>query len=392
MSARPTLLFYCQHSLGLGHLARSYALCQALVERFRVVLLSGGEPTGIAPPDGLEVLQLPPLRMGAGGRLEAGGEGVEVAQAARRQLLLRAFRDLGPAVVLVELFPFGRRKFAGELLPLLEAARRPGPDRALVACSLRDILVGRPSEQEDFDEQACERANRLFDAVLVHCDPRFARLEDSFRPHTPLQAPLYYTGFVVPRDDGAGGPRRPELVVSAGGGVVGGPLLLAAAGAHAALRETEGLRTTLIAGPFTPEAELAALRAAVDGQEGLELHGPVGDLRARLRGAAVSVSQCGYNTALDLLRSGVPALVVPFARPGEDEQTRRAQRLEALGAARMLHPERLDAAALAEEVRATLRFRPRPTGLDFGGAERTSRLLAELYQDRAASAREAVPA
>ena len=45
---KPALLFYCQHSVGLGHLMRSYALTEALAERFRVVLLAGGElPRGI---------------------------------------------------------------------------------------------------------------------------------------------------------------------------------------------------------------------------------------------------------------------------------------------------------------------------------------------------------
>ena len=40
---KPALLFYCQHSVGLGHLMRSYALCEKLADRFRVVLLCGGE-------------------------------------------------------------------------------------------------------------------------------------------------------------------------------------------------------------------------------------------------------------------------------------------------------------------------------------------------------------
>ena len=59
---KPALLFYCQHSVGLGHLMRSYALCDRLAERFRVVLLCGGElPEGIAPPEGVELIPLPPL-------------------------------------------------------------------------------------------------------------------------------------------------------------------------------------------------------------------------------------------------------------------------------------------------------------------------------------------
>ena len=66
--SRPALLFYCQHSVGLGHLMRSYALCGALAERFRVVLLCGGTlPDGIGPPPGVQVLALPPLGVGAAG-------------------------------------------------------------------------------------------------------------------------------------------------------------------------------------------------------------------------------------------------------------------------------------------------------------------------------------
>ena len=58
--------------------------------------------------------------------------------------------------------------------------------------------------------------------------------------------------------------------------------------------------------------------------------------RAELAAPGSSVSQCGYNTALEVLRTRVPALVVPYATPEEDEQTRRARRLERLGALRVL--------------------------------------------------------
>ena len=48
--------------------------------------------------------------------------------------------------------------------------------------------------------------------------------------------------------------------------------------------------------------------------------------------ASVSVSQCGYNTALDVLVAQVPAIMVPYAPPGENEQRRRADTLLRLGA------------------------------------------------------------
>ena len=63
------------------------------------------------------------------------------------------------------------------------------------------------------------------------------------------------------------------------------------------------------------------------------------DLSAEMAASRLSISQCGYNTALDIVRAGVPALVVPFADGGETEQTDRARRLEALGALRVLPAE-----------------------------------------------------
>ena len=102
------------------------------------------------------------------------------------------------------------------------------------------------------------------------------------------------------------------------------------------------------------------------------------DLGAELRSAAASISQCGYNTALELIDARVPALVVPFATPEEDEQLARARRLEELGAVRVLAPAHLDADALAEAALALLDFEPRALALDLDGAAGSARLVAEL--------------
>ena len=152
---KPALLFYCQHSVGLGHLMRSYALCEKLAERFRVVLLCGGElPEGIAPPEDVELIPLPPLGVSPG---EGFGSGDPRLTTERRVGGPRGAHHeprcgaVQPAVVLVELFPFGRAKFARELVPLLEAARAAG---AFTACSVRDILVSSRDDQRAFDDRA----------------------------------------------------------------------------------------------------------------------------------------------------------------------------------------------------------------------------------------------
>ena len=387
MRDRPALLLHCQHSLGLGHLVRSFALAEALSEQFRVTVLCGGElPDAIRRPAGVEVVPLPPLG-GVRGALVSRDRTVDAerALALRRDLVLSVFRARRPAVVVVELFPFGRKKLAGELVPLLKASRAAG---AVTAASVRDLLV----EREDggrHDERASTTANALLDVVLVHADPRFAELEQSFRPQTPLRVPVHHTGFVV-RAKRRLRPERatvgPRVVVSAGGGRVGAPLLRAAADAHGLLR---GVSITLIGGPFLPEDDWRALPRA---GRGLELHRSVPDLAAELEQADASVSQCGYNTALDVLRSGLPALMVPFAAPGEDEQSRRARRLAQLGAVRVLEADRLDGARLAAEIRALLQFRPRQVAFDLDGAATSTQILAELARRPTRLRREAVSA
>jgi predicted glycosyltransferase len=368
--SRPPLLCYCQHSVGLGHLMRSYALCAALSERFRVVLVCGGAlPQGIRPPAGVQVLALPPLGVGAAGGFVSHDPRytVEQAWAVREQRLLSAFRAVRPVAVLVELFPFGRAKFARELVPLLEAARAAG---AFTACSLRDILVSARSDQQAYDDRAAALANAHLDAVLVHSDPGFARLEETFAPRRPLRVPVHYTGFVVRDAAPVTGPRGEHVVVSAGGGLVGEPLLRTAAEAQPAV----GVPMRLIAGPLLPEDAFQRLRALAG--PGVELRRTVADLGTELRAARASVSQGGYNTALEVVRSGTPGLIVPYATAEEDEQTRRARRLERLGAVRVLAAERLP--TLAAEVRRLLSFEPRTTSVDLDGARRTGDLLDEI--------------
>ena len=281
---------------------------------------------------------------------------------------------------MIELFPFGRAKFARELVPLLEAARELG---AVTACSLRDILVSRRDDQQEHDDRAAALADAHLDTVLVHSDRAFARLEETFAPRRPLRVPVHYTGFVV-RDGAATGAPRTDasgpVVVSAGGGLVGEPLLRAAAEAQPAT----GLPMRLIAGPLLPDAAWRRLEAAAG--PGVELRRTVQDLGAELHGARASVSQAGYNTALEVVRSGVPGLLVPYATPEEDEQLRRARRLEQLGAVRVLPPTELSPDTLAEAIGALRDFVPRPASVDLDGARRTADVLAGLLACETAEA------
>lgn len=386
MTPRPTLLFYCQHAMGMGHLVRSLALADALSRSFRVVLLNGGVlPSNLSLPPGIEVINLPPLRLEDGQLISCDDRySLVQAQHARIDRILSSFRQLRPEVLLTELYPFGRKKFEFELLPLLEEAKTESNLAPLIVCSLRDILVSCRSDQQKHEQRIVSTANRWFDAILVHSDPSFARLGESFQPRTSLSPSVHHTGFVVgnrqklPRDRSGNGP----VVVSAGGGHYGFQLLRSALEAHALLSETEPITMKVIAGPFLPEEEWKALRVAIDDRRGVTLVRSVPDLYSELSHARASVSQCGYNTAMEIMQAQIPALVVPFADGGEDEQLRRARRLEALGVMRVLEQKEMTPKRMAEEIRNLIDFQPRMTHLNFDGARSSTEILYDLLERR----------
>jgi predicted glycosyltransferase len=385
MKHPPKLLFYCQHSLGMGHLIRALHLTSALAAHFEIVFLNGGQfPQGFTPPKNVTLINLPPLGMNDQAQLVSLNSSYTVAEAKadRHRLIQMALDRFQPAVIIVELFPFGRKKFADEITSLLETARSSqagAASRPLVFCSLRDILVSGRHDQQRHDDRAAELVNRYFDGVLVHTDPQFARIEETFHPTSPLEVPIHYTGFVTAN---AGKPIKSGsasyVLVSAGGGMVGYPLLSAAIGAQRQLWHESGIPMQIVGGPFMPEAEWSALGREAAGYPGVELVRAVPNLGATFSDASASISQCGYNTAMDILSSRVPALVVPFAAGREDEQMNRAERLARLGLLNLLDPARLTSVSLAAAIRDLRTFRPAPVKLNLRGAWTTADLLHRL--------------
>jgi predicted glycosyltransferase len=165
-----------------------------------------------------------------------------------------------------------------------------------------------------------------------------------------------------------------EVVVSAGGGVVGAHLLRTALAARPLTRHA-ATPWRLITGRNLPEEDFTVLTAAAPG--GVAVERFRSDLPALFGRAALSISQAGYNTAIELLQARVPMVLVPFAEAAETEQTMRARLLTAAGVAEMVEAEALDAAALAAAVdRAAGRVLP-PAALrvDLDGARGAARAI-----------------
>jgi predicted glycosyltransferase len=380
MHSKPVLLFYCQHSLGMGHLVRAITLAEAMTKQFEVIFINGGRfPDHAAIPSGVTAINLPPLGMNDDNQLYSQDSRYSLAdaQSLRKQLILSVFKEYRPHALLIELFPFGRKKFAGELIPLLKVAHRQTPGPARVFCSVRDIMVNARKDQLRHDNRARWLVDRYFDGVLVHSDPQFAMLAESFAPSRPLTKPVHYTGFVVPADKAAPNySKRQGLLVSVGGGMVGAPLLQLAIQIQPHLWAKYHLTMTLVAGPFLPDNDWHILKQQAEGKAGLTLYRQVPNMAELLASHSLSISQGGYNTVMDILKSGIKALIVPFAQGQENEQSNRAARLSRLGLLRSVSLAELDEQGLIREVEHLLNFSPSTLTLDLTGARRSAEIMA----------------
>jgi len=378
---RPRVFFYVQHLLGIGHLRRAAAITRALERHgLTVAFVAGGEPVSGLDLGGADVVQLPPARAGDSGFgsiVDAAGRPIDDAwRDRRRAALLTAFERWAPDVVLIELYPFGRRPFRFELQPLLDAAAARQP-RPAILCSVRDILVSRNDPQRT--AEIVDIIRRRFDLVLVHGDPRLIEFGATFAAADEIAAQLRYTGYVVGEAPTIADSRQGsgEIVVSAGGGAVGAPLLQAAIAARP-LTAVADEPWRLIAGPNLPEADFRALAATAGSNVSLERFRA--DFQTLLRNCRLSVSQAGYNTVMELLAAGTRAVVVPFAEGGETEQPVRARLLADRGLLTVVAPETLTPASLAAGIDAADRGARPAVSFDMSGADGTARAIIETIE------------
>ena len=381
---RKRIMFYVQHLLGIGHLERALRLTRHLQDAgMAVTLVSGGMPYPHAGTHGANMIQLAPVRTADAefsGLLDHTGKPIDDAwREQRKTALLQAFTDCAPDALIIEMFPFGRRQFSFELLPLLQAAQacKPAP---LIVSSVRDILI--PSDKPGRTQEAIARAQDYFDFILVHGDANFIRLEESYPAAAQLREKIIYTGYVTAAtlhaDAGLAG--KDEVTISAGGGAVGETLLTAAIQARALSTQAGQHRWRLLVGGNAPPGQLRILQNKAP--QGVVVEAARPDFPQMLFNCICSVSQGGYNTVMDILHakaaSQTPAVIVPFASDREREQTLRAHALVQAGLAVVLPEKELNPASLAGAIDQAILQKNMPHHLpDMNGGPVTAAFIRE---------------
>ena len=356
------VLFHVQHLLGIGHLRRAALLARGMADAgLAVSLASGGMPVAGLEVGPAEFVQLPAARaadMSFRQLLDAEGRPVDEAWREKRAAAcLEVWQRVRPQVLLTELFPFGRRQFRFELLPVLAAARAATP--AQDAKKNNDMLT---------------LFQRHYDHLLVHGDPNVSPFAATFPLAAAIADRTHYTGYVVETPGQSGSSLGTgEVLVSAGGGAVGLPLLRAALQARA-LSAAVHLPWRLLVGQNESDAALAELGAAAPPGVTVERARP--DFPELLGNCAASISQGGYNTVMETLVRRRPAVLVPFTegRPNS-EQGRRAELLAARGVVEVVTEAALSPASLAAALDRALSRKPAELRVNTEGIAATAALV-----------------
>ena len=379
------VMFYCQHILGMGHLVRSREIVRGLLPEYRVCFINGGEVIKEFPfPAEVEVVNIPAVKTNTefqGLQPVDTSLSLDEVKAMRLDKLMAVFDEFQPDLLIIELFPFGRRSFSFELIPLVEKAKTAGTK---IVSSLRDIVVTKQN-QERHEEKVCRLMNQYFDMLLIHGDRQFVKLEESFSRIGDLNCQVYYTGYVtepvreVSADNKLSSAQKPMILVSVGGGRFGHELLECVAQAAPILEQALPHHIQMFTGPFMPEEVFDKLQEIVAGRTNITIDRYTSQFLEYMQQADLSISMSGYNTTMNILSTSVRAMILPFTGNNDQEQTIRAKKLEKLGRVKAISPDDLRPEKFAHQIIDYLNQQPNLMQFDFNGVANTAACIGKLF-------------
>jgi predicted glycosyltransferase len=375
------ILMYSHDSFGLGHLRRTLALAEAFVGRgpgISVLILTGSTVSGTFRMScGIDLVKLPSAVKVAGGVYEPSrmSVGFEDLRALRSGLILSTATSFAPDAFVVDKAPLGMKR---EVLPALEFLRAERPS-TLNVLGLRDVMDDPARVRRNWREgRIAEAIEEFYDAILVY-GPRevYDPLPEYGLSASTLERCNYvgYVGRDATPEEASDPPFLPGYVLVTAGG--GGDGLYLMENYLKGLKESEPpYESVVVTGPLMDDASRKRVERL---SRGLRVR--VLDFRADMerliaRAGAV-VSMGGYNTTVELLAAGKPALIVPRVEP-RVEQLIRARRLAELGLVEMIHPYDLTPGLLRGKVEELLERGPNPAArgvVDLSGASRAVEIV-----------------
>lgn len=388
------ILIYSHDTFGLGHLRRSRAIANAIVQDrpdASVVIISGSPVIGNFEFDsGVDYIRVPGVTKLPNGDYRSLNLNVSLDEAVglRQALILQAAKAFKPDVFLVDKEPTG---FRGEVVPALEYLKATG---CRLVLGIRDVMDEPALLVPEWERKGAKDALiRYYDDIWVY------GLKDVYQPLKALDLPaqvearITYTGYlrrdVPPTPSLTRYPkitRQPFILVTTGGGGDGDDLIDWVISAYEADPDLDQPALILF-GPFIDRDMRRSFVDRIAKQPKLDVLSFDNKIEWLMKKADAIVAMGGYNTFCEALSFDKRTLIVPRTKP-RLEQYIRAVEGERLGLVRMLSdyqeprtPERM-AAALR-----SLSSQPRPSEVTIpgllDGLDRVQERLKALTSEKA---------
>ncbi len=368
------VLIYSHDTFGLGHLRRSRALANAIVEDrpdTSVVIISGSPVIGnFEFGSGVDYIRIPGVTKLPDGDYRSLNLNVNLDEAVglRQALILQAAKAFKPDVFIVDKEPTG---FRGEVVPALEYLKAAG---CRLVLGIRDVM-DEPAllVPEWVRKGAKEALIRYYDEIWVY------GLKDVYQPLAALNLPkdvekrITYTGYlrrdVPPTPSLTKYPKitkQPFILVTTGGGGDGDHLIdwiISAYEADPGLEQP----ALILFGPFIDRDKRGSFVERIAKQPKLDVMSFDNKIEWLMKKADAIVAMGGYNTFCEALSFDKRTLIVPRTKP-RLEQYIRAVEAERLGLVRMLsdYKEPATPERMADALRS-LSSQPRPSEVTIPG-------------------------
>lgn len=368
-------LLYSHDSYGLGHFRRSTLLAAGLVgvdPNSEVLIVTGSPRAQAFPlPERVDTVKLPSATKDDRGayrpRKLAGS--IDHLVRLRAGIVAAAYEAFEPDVVLVDHAPTG---MCGELLPMLSQIESPSSRRPQLVLGLRDIIDDGPRVAREWDSSGMWAALARYDDIVVYGETSVLTTAEELGIERRVPSRVRHVGYVasaMPEPI----EQDPYVLVTTGGGGDGQALLRHVFDAVEA-GSMAGLRTIAVTGPLLSSSRRAELllRAAQDPR--LEVVEFTDQMRSLVSSATAVISMAGYNTVVEELAAGVPALLVPRRAPRLEQQV-RASRMAAATHLKHCDLDDLSPRVIVDFVTQAQSQQRKPSPIDLGGVSCTANYL-----------------
>jgi predicted glycosyltransferase len=131
-------------------------------------------------------------------------------------------------------------------------------------------------------------------------------------------------------------------------------------------------------GAFSPDEVLAKLQQITKNLDNITVERYTPNLLNYMQQADLSIGMSGYNTTMNILSTGVKAMMMAFQGNNDKEQETCLKQLDSLGRVKMIQPQDLKPEIFAKQIIDYLEQTHNNLTLDLNGVNNTKYYLKQL--------------